>query len=84
MTKILDTNFLFALANQSDRNHWRVLAVVQIVNEPLVLPVVVLPEVCYLIASRLGHQAMRRFVFSMTPETIQVSSVTPEDLIWVD
>ena len=55
MTAILDTSFLFALTDQSDRNHQRVLAVAQSVSEPLVLPVVVLPEVCYLIASRLGH-----------------------------
>ncbi len=64
MTAILDTSFLFALTDQGDRNHDRVLAVAQSVNEPLVLPVVVLPEVCYLIASRLGHQAMRRPSFT--------------------
>ncbi|MEM9815186.1 MAG: PIN domain-containing protein [Cyanobacteria bacterium P01_D01_bin.6] len=80
MIAILDTSFLFALTDRSDRKHQRVLAVAQNVNEPLVLPVVVLPEVCYLIASRLGHQAMRRFVSSVTPETIQVKSVTTEDL----
>jgi predicted nucleic acid-binding protein len=83
MTAILDTSFLFALTDQGDRNHQRVLAVAQSVNEPLVLPVVVLPEVCYLIASRLGHQAMRRFVSSVTPETIQVESVTTENLVRV-
>ncbi len=83
MTAILDTSFLFALTDQGDRNHQRVLAVAQSVNEPLVLPVVVLPEVCYLIASRLGHQAMRRFVSSVTSETIQVKSVTTEDLVRV-
>ena len=49
MTALLDTSFLFALTDQSDRNHQQVLAVAQRANEPLVLPVVVLPEVCYLI-----------------------------------
>ncbi|WP_225931115.1 PIN domain-containing protein [Leptolyngbya sp. 7M] len=83
MTAILDTSFLFALTDQGDRNHQRVLAIAQSVNEPLVLPVVVLPEVCYLIASRLGHQAMRRFVSSMTPDSVQVESVTTEDLVRV-
>lgn len=83
MTAILDTSFLFALTDQSDRNHQRVLAVAQSVNESLVLPTVVLPEICYLIASRLGHQAMRRFVSSVTPETIQVKSVNTEDLVRV-
>lgn len=83
MTAILDTSFLFALTDQSDRNHQRVLAVAQSVNESLVLPVVVLPEVCYLIASRLGHHAMRRFVSSMTSDVVQVEPVIPEDLIRV-
>jgi len=81
MTAILDTSFLFALTDQSDRNHERVLAVAQTVSEPLVLPAVVLPEVCYLVASRLGHQAMRRFVFNMIPDAVQIESVTTEDLV---
>jgi len=44
MTAILDTSFLFALTEQSDRNHQRVLTAAPSVNEPLVLPVVILPE----------------------------------------
>jgi uncharacterized protein len=83
MTAILDTSFLFALTDKSDRNHQKVLAVAQNTNESLVLPVVVLPEICYLIASRLSHHAMRRFVASMTPDVVQVESVTAEDLIRV-
>jgi len=83
MTAILDTSFLFALTDQSDRNHQRVLAVAQSVNEALVLPVVVLPEICYLVASRLGHQAMRRFVSSLTLRTVQIESVTAKDLVRV-
>jgi uncharacterized protein len=83
MTAILDTSFLFALTDQSDRNHQRVLAIAQSANEKLVLPVVVLPEICYLIASRLGHNAMRRFVASMTPDAVQVEPTTTEDLIRV-
>jgi len=80
MTALLDTSFLFALTDQSDRNHQRVLAVAQSGYERLVLPVAVLPEICYLIASRLGHPAMCRFVSSLTPDAIQVESTTIEDL----
>jgi uncharacterized protein len=83
MTAILDTSFLFALTDQSDYNHQRVLAVAQSKNETLVLPVVVLPEICYLLASRLGHQAMRRFVSNLTPKAVQVEPVTIEDLLRV-
>ena len=80
MTAILDTSFLFALTDQSDRNHQRVLSHAQNINERLVLPVVVLPEICYLVASRLGHQAMRRFLASMPPNAVQLETVTVEDL----
>jgi len=80
MTALLDTSFLFALTDQSDRNHQRVLAVAQSGYERLVLPVAVLPEICHLIASRLGHPAMCRFVSSLTPDAIQVESTTIEDL----
>jgi uncharacterized protein len=83
MTAILDTSFLFALTDKSDRNHQKVLAIAQSTSDKLVLPVAVLPEICYLIASRLGHHAMRRFVASMTPDVVQVEPVTIEDLVRV-
>jgi len=80
MTAVLDTSFLYALTDQSDRHHQKVLAAARNVNQSLVLPAVVLPEVCYLIASRLGHSAMRRFVASMTIGSVQVEPTTVEDL----
>lgn len=83
MTGILDTSFLFALTDQSDRNHQRVLTVAQNANEQLVLPIVVLPEISYLIASRLGHLAMRRFLASMTPDLVQIETMKTEDLVRV-
>jgi len=83
MTAILDTSFLFALTDQSDHNHQQVLMVAQNANEKLVLPIVVLPEICYLISSRLGHQAMRYFVTSMTPDVVQLEAMTVEDLVRV-
>ncbi len=81
MTGILDTSFLFALTDRSDRNHKRVVAAAQSVNETLILPVVVLPEICYLIASRLGHQAMRRFVSTLTTSAVQIEPVALEDFV---
>jgi uncharacterized protein len=80
MTALLDTSFLFALTDKSDRNHQRVITFAQSCNENLVLPVLVFPEICYLIASRLGHQAMRQFLSSMTPNAVQLESMTLEDL----
>jgi predicted nucleic acid-binding protein len=83
MTVVIDTSFLFALTDRSDRNHQRVLAIAQSTNETLVLPLVVLPEICYLVASRLGHQAMRQFVAQLTPEAFQLEAVTAQDLVRV-
>ncbi len=80
MTAILDTSFLFALTNQADRNHIRVLAVAQSASETLLLPSVVLPEVCYLIASRLGHHAMRKFLANLVTSGVQIEQVTSIDL----
>lgn len=81
MTAILDTSFLFALTDKGDLNHNRVSSFARSMNEPLILPVAVLPEICYLIASRLGHQAMRRFVSSTT--TVTIEPTTAEDLVRV-
>lgn len=81
MTAIFDTSFLFALADRSDRNHQRVLGFTQTVNEVLLLPVVILPEICYLIASRLGHRAMRHFVFSLTTNSVEIETILSEDLV---
>jgi predicted nucleic acid-binding protein len=56
---LLDTSGLYALADSSDRHHSRVLEVARSISEPLILAMPVLPEICYLLASRLGHSAMR-------------------------
>jgi predicted nucleic acid-binding protein len=84
MTAILDTSFLFALTDQSDHNHQRVLSYAQNSNEKLVLPTVVLPEICYLISSRLGHPAMCQFVASTTSDMVQIEPLTKDDLIRVE
>lgn len=84
MTAILDTSFLFALTDQSDRNHQRVLSYAQNSSEKLVLPTVVLPEICYLISSRLGHPAMCHFVASTTSDMVQIEPLTKDDLIRVE
>jgi len=80
MTLILDTSFLFALSDKGDRNHKRVLTVAQTISEPLILPMVVLPEVCYLIASRLGHQAMRQFLINLAASDTKLEPVALTDL----
>jgi hypothetical protein len=50
------------MTNAKDRNHACVLSTAERIDDQLVLPVTVLPEVSYLIGSRLGHKAMRQFL----------------------
>lgn len=84
MTAILDTSFLFALSDRSDRNHLRVLSVAQMIQDQLILPIVVIPEASYLIGSRLSHKAMRVFLTNLTTSTIQLEPLLIEDLIRVN
>ncbi len=80
MTAIVDTSFLLAMANSKDRNHTQVLNIARSINDPLILPVPVLPEVCYLIASRLGHKAMRLFLKKLVASDTMLEAITSSDL----
>jgi predicted nucleic acid-binding protein len=80
MTAILDTSFLLAMTNHKDRNHSRVLNVARTINAPLILPIPVLPEVCYLIASRLGYGAMQLFLKKLVASDAVLESITLNDL----
>lgn len=80
MTAILDTSFLLAMTNSKDRNHARVLKVAQTITDPLILPVTVLPEVTYLIGSRLGHLAMRQFLKRLVTSDITLEGLSVTDL----
>ena len=77
---LLDTSFLFALADSNDRNHERVVEVAQGLTHSLLLPVPVMPEICYLLASRLGHGAMRRFLQELAASDIDLVPIGRVDL----
>jgi predicted nucleic acid-binding protein len=77
---LLDTSCLFALADASDRHHTRVLGVAHSLNEPLILPLPVLTEITYLLASRLGHAAMRRFLAELAASDTILESIDRVDL----
>ena len=80
MTAILDTSFLVATVNSKDINHPLVLNEVGNLQEQLVLPITVLPEVSYLIASRLGHHKMRRFLAELVKSNVILEGITKTDL----
>ncbi len=80
MNVLLDTSFLFALADASDRNDARVLDVARNLTASLILPLPVLPEVCYLLASRLGHAVMRRFLNELATSDTVLEPIDRADL----
>ncbi|MBI4788371.1 MAG: PIN domain-containing protein [Chloroflexi bacterium] len=80
MNALLDTSFLYALADTTDRNHERTLDVARSLIASLILPIPVLPEVCYLIGSRLGHGAMRRFLNELAASDTLLESIDKVDL----
>ncbi len=80
MNVLLDTSFLFALADASDRHHARVLDVARNLTASLILPLPVLPEVCYLLASRLGHAVMRRFLHELAASDTVLEPLDRADL----
>jgi len=65
MPTIVDTGFLFALADVSDVHHDRALEVAGTLSDAILVPVTVLPEICYLLDSRLGHDVMRQFLIRL-------------------
>ena len=75
MTAVLDTSFLVAMSNSKDNHHSRVMEVARNITDPLVLPITVLPEVTYLLGTRLSHSAMRQFLSTLiilTPIILEV------------
>jgi len=80
VSAIFDTSFLLALSNPNDVHHQRVLAVARQLKEPLFLPVPVLPEICYLLASRVSHAAMRQFLQQLVRSKTILETITQEDL----
>ena len=80
MTALLDTSFLLAMSNGEDRNHSRVLEVAKNISDPLILPITVLPEVTYLLGTRMGHTPMRQFLRQLVTSNIILEAITVTDL----
>ena len=77
---LVDTSCVYALVDTSAREHAAVAQIVRASARHLVLPAPVLPKVCYLIHSRLGHTVMRRFLNELAVSGPQLESVQQGDL----
>ena len=80
MPLLLDTGIVYALADRKDGWHRRARDLVNASREALLVPVTVVPEVCYLMRERLGAAVERRFVASLAAEELALEDLAAGDL----
>lgn len=80
MTVIADTGPLYALVDADDEWHDRVVEWWRANREPVVVPVCVLPEVCYLLHTRISQQAEAVFVRAVAEGEFVVEPLETEDI----
>lgn len=80
MAILVDTGVLYALADRDDRWHGPCVAWLRGVSQTLLAPVTVLPEVTYLLRSRLGSPAEAAFVAALAAREIGVEALSGRDL----
>lgn len=80
MTIIADTGPLYALVDTDDSWHERVVAWWRANRQPIVVPTCVLPEVCYLLHTRIGPEAETAFVRALADGEFVVEPLEPEDV----
>ena len=78
---VVDTGPLYALVDRSDAWHKRVVEWWRTNREPVTIPVSVLPEVCYLLHTRISPQAESAFVRSLANQEILVEQLESEDIV---
>jgi hypothetical protein len=80
MPLLLDTGILYALADKQDAWHRRCRELIQSSGAALIVPVTVVPEVCYLMRDRLGALVERKFVESLAAEELALEELGSVDL----
>jgi uncharacterized protein len=77
---IVDAGPLYAYVDGDDAHHQACLRLLETHPGPLVVPMLVIAEVAYLIAGRLGWQAETRFLGDLAGET-SLEPVTSKDTL---
>jgi predicted nucleic acid-binding protein len=78
---IVDSGPLYALIDESDRDHEACLALLESYAGPLLVPQLVIAEVAYLIETRLGSRAEVQFVGDLAAGTFTTEPVIAADWI---
>ena len=79
MTVVADTGPLYALVDASDAWHERVVEWWKQNRRPIIVPVTVIPEVAYLLQTRIGLDAEIEFVRSVADGELTAESVEAGD-----
>lgn len=80
MTVVADTGPLYALVDSTDAWHERVLSWWRANRKPIVVPVCVLPEVCYLLHTRISPEAEAAFVRAVADGEFVVEALESDDI----
>ena len=79
MPLLVDTGVIYALADRRDAWHKRVRAYLVANPDTLLAPATILPEVAYLLRTRIGADAERAFVGSVARGEIAVEPISRID-----
>lgn len=77
---VADTGPLYALVDSDDAWHDRVVAWWKANRAPVIIPVCVLPEVCYLLHERISPEAEAAFVQAIVNGEFNVEQMELDDL----
>ena len=78
---VADTGPLYALIDRSDAWHERVTAWWTAQSRQIRVPITVLPEVCYLLQTRISAQAEQAFVRSVANGELIIEPVESDDVL---
>jgi len=76
---LVDTGILYAVADIDDAWHEPVKVFLQNTTDTLVVPITVLPEICYLLSNHLGQESERRLIGSIIQGELRIEALINED-----
>lgn len=79
MTAVIDAGLLYALVDSADTSHDRAVDAIKAENQAIIVPQAILPEICYLIGSRLGTAQETAFVRYLLESDWRLEHLTDTD-----
>jgi predicted nucleic acid-binding protein len=76
---LVDTGILYAMADLDDAWHEPVKAFLENITDSLVIPVTVLPEICYLLNTYLNQESERKLIASIIQGELRIENLIAED-----